>query len=162
MKKLYLLKNKYTNEFYTSVLIVPTKFYSNGGIYMSNQEPKFYICNECNIIIEELQGKKGDFSCSGIALKELTANTSDGAKEKHLPVVKKDGNKITVIVGDVIHPMSEEHSIEWVYLQTEKGSQRMILRPEEEPAATFLLADGDRAIAAYAYCNLHGFWKTDI
>lgn len=92
----------------------------------------------------------------------MTPNTSDGAQEKHLPVVKQDGSTVTVEVGSVFHPMSDEHSIELVYLQTEKGGQRMNLCPENEPAAVFHVAEGDRPIAAYAYCNLHGFWKTAI
>jgi len=58
--------------------------------------------------------------------------------------------------------MTEEHSIEWVSLQTRKGSQRVRLNPNAEPVAQFVLADGDEAVAAYAYCNLHGFWKTQI
>lgn len=129
---------------------------------MSNKESKFYACDDCHIIIEELYGNKGDFTCCGTHLKELIPNTSEGAQEKHLPVVERDGNKIIVKVGSVFHPMSDEHSIEWVYLQTEKGCQRMDLKTTDEPIATFILSDGDRPVAAYAYCNLHGFWKTNI
>lgn len=129
---------------------------------MSKQEPVFYSCDNCRIIIEEINGNKGGFSCCGTPMEKMTANTSDGAQEKHLPVVKQDGNTITVEVGNVFHPMSEEHSIEWVYLQTEKGGQRIHLTPDKEPVAVFHIADGDHAICAYAYCNLHGFWKTTI
>lgn len=129
---------------------------------MANAEPCFYACESCHICIEEICGNSGDFTCCGTKLDKLHANTSDGAHEKHLPVVKQDGNRITVKVGDILHPMTEEHSIEWIYLQTEHGSQRINLSATGEPAATFLLSDGDRAIAAYAYCNLHGFWKTEI
>ena len=126
------------------------------------KETAFYACDQCKVLIEKISGRNEDFSCGGKALKKLEANTSEGAKEKHLPVVEQNGSQITVKVGSVFHPMTEEHSIEWVYLETERGGQRMMLRPDEEPVAVFALAHGDRAVAAYAYCNLHGFWKTQL
>lgn len=129
---------------------------------MSNKKPKFFACEKCNVVIEEISGSCHSYSSDGTQLTELSANTSDGAQEKHVPVVEQSGNEITVKVGSVFHPMSEEHSIEWVYLETEKGCQRVYLCPDEDPVASFLVAEGDRPIAAYAYCNLHGFWKTEI
>ncbi|MDO4304850.1 MAG: desulfoferrodoxin family protein [Bacillota bacterium] len=87
---------------------------------------------------------------------------AEGAGEKHIPVVEKDGQKIKVSVGSVFHPMTEEHSIGWIFLETRQGGQFVKLSPEGEPVAEFVLAKEDYAIAAYAYCNLHGFWKTDI
>ncbi|MCR1839093.1 desulfoferrodoxin family protein [Murimonas intestini] len=129
---------------------------------MSEKEPKFYACGKCGVVIEEIHGGKTSYSCDGIELTELSANTSEGAHEKHLPVVERSGNKVTVKVGSVFHPMSEEHSIEWIYLKTKKGCQRINLKSSDEPAAEFILTDGDEPEAAYAYCNLHGFWKTEI
>lgn len=126
-------------------------------------KPKFFQSEHCGNIIEVICcDQKEDFKCCGEPMKEMTANTTEGAAEKHMPVVEKDGNNITVKVGSVFHPMTEEHSISWVYLETKKGCQRMYLSPNEEPAARFAIAEGDTAVAAYAYCNLHGFWKTDI
>jgi len=55
--------------------------------------------------------------------------------------------------------MLPEHWIQWIYLQTEKGGQRVDLHPGEEPVAHFVLAEGDKVVAAYEYCNLHGLWK---
>lgn len=92
----------------------------------------------------------------------LDSSTAEGAGEKHLPVVEKDGNKITVKVGSVFHPMTEEHSIGWIFLETQKGGQFVKLSPSSEPVGEFVLSQGDTALAAYAYCNLHGFWKTKI
>lgn len=129
---------------------------------MQNQEPIFFTCDNCHTIIEEIIGAEKEFTCCSIPMKRMSANTSEGAREKHLPVVQRKGNKITVEVGSVFHPMSEEHSIEWVCLQTEAGIQRTHLCPAKEPVAVFYIADDDRPIAAYAYCNLHGFWKTEI
>lgn len=101
-------------------------------------------------------------SCNGETMVELIPNTSEGATEKHLPVITKEGTKITVQVGSIAHPMSEEHSINFVYLLTKKGGQLYNLCPTSEPVATFLLTEDDEAISAYAYCNLHGFWKSDL
>lgn len=92
----------------------------------------------------------------------LDSKASEGAGEKHIPVVEKDGRKITVKVGSVFHPMSEEHSIGWIFLETKLGGQFVMLTPQDEPVGQFVLAEQDEAYAAYAYCNLHGFWKTDI
>ena len=94
-------------------------------------------------------------------MKALTPNTSDGAGEKHVPVIKKEGNLITVSVGSVEHPMLEAHYIEWIMLETKQGRQRKTLKPGEKPVAVFALTDGDEAVAAYEYCNLHGLWKAE-
>lgn len=98
--------------------------------------------------------------CEGFTL--LDSSTAEGAGEKHLPVVEKEGNKITVKVGSVFHPMTQEHSIGWIFLETKKGGAFIRLQPDAQPVGEFVLGDGDEAVAAYAYCNLHGFWKTDI
>ena len=92
---------------------------------------------------------------------ELVPNTVDAAQEKHLPVVVVDGNRVTVTVGSVKHPMQEEHHIAWVYLETAHGGQRKAFQAGEDPVATFLL-EQDEPIAVFAYCNLHGLWKVDL
>ena len=102
----------------------------------------------------------GGCKCEGFTL--LDSSTAEGAGEKHLPVVEREGNKITVKVGSVFHPMTQEHSIGWIFLETKKGGAFIRLKPDAQPVGEFVLADGDEAVAAYAYCNLHGFWKTDI
>lgn len=91
---------------------------------------------------------------------ELVPNTVDAAREKHLPVVTTDNNHVRVQVGSVAHPMEEKHYIEWVYLETEKGGQRKKLAPGNDPELVFVL-DADELVAVYAYCNLHGLWKTE-
>jgi superoxide reductase len=101
-------------------------------------------------------------TCCGDHMTELVPGTTDASLEKHVPVVEVNGNIVTVKVGAVPHPMTEEHSIQWVYLHTEKGGQRFCLKPGDEPKAVFALVDGDRAVEAYEYCNLHGLWKTDL
>ena len=85
---------------------------------------------------------------------ELTSNTTEVAIEKHLPTITVSENEVTV--GSVAHPMTEEHLINWIYLLTEKGSQRKCLLPGQEPSTQFALTEDDHVIAAFAYCNLHG------
>jgi superoxide reductase len=89
----------------------------------------------------------------------LEPNTSDGAGEKHVPVIKQDGNKVTVEIGSVAHPMLEEHHIMFIILETKKGVQKVDLAAGAEPKAEFALTEGDEVVAAYEYCNLHGLWK---
>ena len=93
---------------------------------------------------------------------ELVPNTTDAAQEKHVPVVEVKGNTVKVSVGSVAHPMLEEHFIQFIILETKQGFQKKDLKPGEKPEALFALADGDEAVAAYEYCNLHGLWKAEI
>ncbi len=126
-------------------------------------EPKFYIHKDTGMILETITHPQGaDLHSICPALTELTPNTAEGAAEKHLPVMEKDGRHITVSVGSIFHPMTEEHSITWIYLLTQTGCQRVNLERTGEPVAHFFLSEGDKPIAAYAYCNLHGFWKTEF
>ena len=92
---------------------------------------------------------------------ELKANSTDAAGEKHVPVITVDGNKVHVVVGSVLHPMTEEHSIQFIALETKQGVQRKALLPTDQPVADFVLAEGDEVVAAYEYCNLHGLWKAE-
>ena len=92
----------------------------------------------------------------------LTANTVDAAREKHVPVIAREGNTVTVTVGSVLHPMTEEHYIPFIALETAQGLQVKNLKPGMRPVAVFALADGDEPVAAYEYCNLHGLWKAEV
>ena len=103
-----------------------------------------------------------EISCNGEPMKVLTANTTDAAKEKHVPVAEVSGNKIFVKVGSVPHPMTAAHLIEWIYLQTKNGGQYRYLTPADKPEATFFIDEGDTPLAVYAYCNLHGLWMKQI
>lgn len=103
-----------------------------------------------------------DIICGGSPMKKLVANTTDAAQEKHVPDVKVEGKKISVQVGSVLHPMTEEHLICWIYLQTKKGGQYKMLTPTDKPKAIFTVQDDDEPVAVYEYCNLHGLWKKDL
>ena len=122
---------------------------------------KVYKCTKCGNMISYLNKDACDGKCCGEAMVELVPNTTDAAGEKHVPVIEIEGNKVTVKVGSVAHPMMEEHSIQWIVLETEQGRQRKTLKPGEEPVAVFAIADGDKVVEAYEYCNLHGLWKAE-
>jgi superoxide reductase len=123
---------------------------------------KFYICKHCGNIIGMIHSSGVKVKCCGEDMVELVPNTSDGAKEKHVPVVEVNGNEVTVKVGSVAHPMEAEHYIMWIYIQTAQGGQRKSLNPGDKPEAKFALVEGDKMIAAFAYCNKHGLWKADV
>lgn len=123
---------------------------------------KFFICKHCGNLVGMIHSSGAPLTCCGDEMTELKANTSDGAKEKHVPVVEVNGNIVTVSVGSVPHPMIEEHHIEWVYLETSEGGQRKSLEVGAEPKVTFALTDGEKPLAAFEYCNLHGLWRADI
>lgn len=119
---------------------------------------RIFKCKKCGNIVLLLKEGTCIPNCCGEEMTELKANTEDAAVEKHVPVVKVDGNNIEVICGEVPHPMEEKHYIEFMAIETTKGVQVKYLKPGEEAKATFSLKEED-LISAYAYCNLHGLWK---
>ncbi len=122
-------------------------------------EMKFYRCAKCGQMVAIVEKKGCPIMCCGQPMEEVVAGTTDASVEKHVPVIKQEGNLVTVTVGAVEHPMVEEHYIEWIALQTKQGNQRKKLNPGDKPEAAFALVDGDEVVAAYAYCNLHSLWK---
>ena len=122
---------------------------------------KFYICPHCGNIVEMVHDAGVKPFCCGQKMNELIPNTVDASGEKHIPTVKVEGNTVEVNVGSVDHPMVDVHWIEWVQLVTDKGSYRKWLNPGEAPNVKFLLSE-EKPVAVYAYCNLHGLWKTEL
>ena len=124
-------------------------------------ENKFYICEHCGNIVGMIHNSGVPMMCCGQKMTQLEAGVVEASVEKHIPVVTVEGNTVRVNVGSVTHPMSEEHHIAWIYLQTNRGGQRKCLDVTGAPEVTFALAD-ETPVAVYAYCNLHGLWKTDL
>ena len=122
---------------------------------------RFYICRHCGNIIGMINDAGVPVMCCGQKMEALVPNTTEAAGEKHLPVVTVDGATVTVKVGEVAHPMTDEHYIQWVYIETENGGQRRALKPGDKPEVTFCVGE-DKPIAVYAYCNLHGLWRTEV
>lgn len=120
---------------------------------------KLFKCEKCGNIIAMVHESGAPVVCCGEKMVELVPNTTDAAQEKHVPVIAIDGQKVTVTVGSVDHPMMEEHYITFIMLETRQGRQRKVLNPGEAPKAEFMICEGDEVVAAYEYCNLHGFWK---
>lgn len=123
---------------------------------------KFYRCMRCGNQIEMIHDAGPNPICCGADMREMIPGSSDGAAEKHVPVASRDGNCISVWVGEDPHPMMEAHYIQWILLETRQGVQRRNLNPGNEPRAEFLLTKGDEPVAVYAYCNLHGLWEKKL
>ncbi|MBQ9806884.1 MAG: (2Fe-2S)-binding protein [Clostridia bacterium] len=122
---------------------------------------KFYICEHCGNIIGLIHDSGVPMMCCGQKMTKLEPGVVEASHEKHIPEVTVEGNSVRVVVGSVEHPMTEEHSILWVYLQTDRGGYRKCLEVGKAPAVAFTLVN-ERPIAVYAYCNLHGLWKAEI
>lgn len=122
---------------------------------------EFYICKHCGNIITLVQNKGVPVVCCGEKMHKIEPGTVDAAVEKHVPVYTVQDNTVTVNVGSVTHPMTAEHLINWVALETEQGTQIKHLTADSEPIVTFALAKGDAVKKAYAYCNLHGLWVAE-
>lgn len=120
----------------------------------------FYICKHCGNIIVKLHDAGVPVMCCGEKMQLLEAGAVDAAQEKHVPAVSREGTRIEVKVGSVEHPMLDAHYIEFIAVETDNGYSMQYLRPGDAPAADFTLSDGDDLKAVYAYCNLHGLWKT--
>lgn len=122
---------------------------------------RYFRCAKCGNLVESVHSSGVPMVCCGEKMSELVPGSVDAAVEKHVPVVTVEGSTVKVHVGSVTHPMTEEHLIQWITLETNRGVQRKALAAGEAPEAVFALADGEQAVAAYAYCNLHGLWKAD-
>ena len=122
---------------------------------------KFYICEKCGNIVEMVNASGVNPHCCGQKMSVLKAGVVEASREKHVPEVEVSDGKVKVVVGSVLHPMSAEHSILWVSLETDKGSHRKYLEVGAEPVVSFAL-DNEKPVAVYAYCNLHGLWKKEI
>ncbi len=121
----------------------------------------FYLCRHCGNIITHLHSSGVPVVCCGEKMGAIVPGTVDASLEKHVPVVAVEGNLVTVRVGSVDHPMVAEHFIDWVVLKTKQGAQYKTLGPGVDPAAVFALTEGDEAVTAYAWCNLHGLWASN-
>ena len=121
---------------------------------------RFYKCNHCGNVIEKVVDSNVPVVCCGEKMQELIPNTVDASNEKHVPVVTRlDDCRIKVEVGSVAHPMTPEHHISFIYVETENGGIRVNLKDKPEAV---VCVSSDKPIAVYEYCNLHGLWKTEL
>lgn len=124
-------------------------------------ENRFYICRHCGNIVGKIHDSGVPIICCGEPMQELVPGSVDASLEKHVPAVEIDGNTVRVKIGSAPHPMTEEHHIAWVYLETEHGGQRKCLALDAPAEASFTVID-DKPVAVFAYCNLHGLWKKEL
>ena len=118
-----------------------------------------YQCKHCGNIVEVLHGGAAPLICCGEPMKLMREGSTDGASEKHVPVIEKTENGYKVKVGSAAHPMAEDHYIEWIIVQTEKQVYKVNLKPGDVPE---LVAPYEKGSIIYAYCNKHGVWKKEV
>jgi len=117
---------------------------------------QIYKCNLCDNIVEVIHPGQGELNCCGQAMTLLKENSTDAATEKHVPVINKTESSILVKIGSVLHPMGEDHYIEFIELIADGKIYRKYLKPGDQPVAAFQIAANE--VKARAYCNLHGLW----
>ena len=117
-----------------------------------------YRCNICGNITEVVRVGKGELVCCGQPMELLKEKTADAGLEKHVPIAEPTDSGIKVKVGDVPHPMEENHYIEWVEIIADGKSCRIFLKPGEKPEAVFDIAS--QKVTAREYCSVHGLWKS--
>lgn len=120
---------------------------------------EIYHCQVCGNLVEVLAVGGGQLVCCQQPMILLSGNTTDASLEKHVPVIKKTSSGYQIIIGDVEHPMTQEHYIEWIALHTPKSTYRQYLSPGQKPMAEFCYQG--KVIKASCYCNLHSLWKKD-
>lgn len=126
---------------------------------MSTKMNGIYKCEICGNIVEVLHTGEGDLVCCGENMKLLDEKTADSSTEKHVPVIEKTSDGYKVTVGSTLHPMKEEHYIEWIELIADGKSYRKFLKPGDDPVAEFCI---DAAkVSAREHCNVHGLWRAD-
>ena len=122
------------------------------------KELKIYLCEHCGAMAEVLEGNVTP-TCCGNDMKLLKANTVDAAKEKHVPVISREDDALKVTVGSVLHPMTDEHYIKYIWVVFDNKVGRDQLDPTDKPEAIFHPGVGKADV--YEYCTLHGLWKTE-
>ena len=119
---------------------------------------KFYICRHCGNLIGLINDAGVPMMCCGQKMEALVPNTTEAAGEKHLPFVNLENGSVYVRIGEITHPMTEEHYIQWVELIMGPKVYREFLQPGQEPQASFKIDKKEKPVAR-EYCNLHGLWK---
>lgn len=126
-----------------------------------NRKVSFFRCEVCGNMVGLIKDGGGQLVCCGKPMVKLEANTTDASQEKHVPVASRKDGKIHIEIGSAAHPMTEKHFIEWVAVVTDNSTERISLSPGDEPKVVLCECSKPDA-EVYAYCNLHGLWKTKV
>lgn len=125
---------------------------------MAKKINEIYRCGICGNIVELINIGGGDLVCCGQPMVLQKENAMEASFEKHIPVIEKTATGTKVKVGNAPHPMEEKHFIQWIEVLTDDKNYRTFLKPGDQPEAEFCLEA--KTVAAKAYCNLHGLWKS--
>ncbi|HIX81293.1 desulfoferrodoxin family protein [Erysipelatoclostridium sp. An15] len=124
---------------------------------------KLLKCPICGNVVEMVEDHGVPLMCCGKPMVEVKAGEVDAAVEKHVPVVKVEGDYLVATVGEVLHPMTPEHLISNIWVEFSDGSaMKVTLTPEDKPEARFNIAGKKGKATVYEYCNLHGLWKAEV
>jgi superoxide reductase len=119
---------------------------------------QIYKCEVCGNIVEVFHKGVGELVCCGVPMKLADEKTADWKNEKHVPMIEKVEGGFKVTVGSTLHPMEEEHFIEWIEIADDAGRvYRKHQKPGDAPEALFKI-DTEK-IVAREHCNKHGLWK---
>ncbi len=118
-----------------------------------------YKCDLCGNIVQVLTGGAGELVCCEEPMKLLDEQTADAAVEKHVPVIERTDCGIKVTVGSTLHPMTDEHWIEWIEIVVDGKDYRQYLSPGDEPIAVFPV-QADKVVAR-EHCNVHSLWRSE-
>jgi len=118
---------------------------------------ELYYCKICKNLVEVTAEGATALVCCGEDMELLTAKTADQGKEKHVPVVSEKDGGVFVKVGDVPHPMTEEHWINFIEVCTADTVIRKELKAADAPEGWFNVKPAD-VVCVRSYCNLHGLW----
>lgn len=123
---------------------------------------KFFKCSHCGNISILTVDKGVPLVCCGEKMSTLVANSTEAATEKHLPLVSINGNKLTVEIGSIMHPMQEEHNIAFIAVEFSDGSYAVKPLNVTEPPVSEFVFGGIMPVNVYEYCNLHGLWVKEV
>lgn len=136
----------------------------------------FYYCDVCGNLIEVVEASGVTPSCCGQDMIKLLPAKEDVGYEKHVPVIAykqcitailpdgscKDVCLVRIRVGENEHPMMENHRIEWIFLETDRGVYRRCMKGCENPKTSFFIDKKEQVRAIYSFCNLHGLWVNTV
>jgi superoxide reductase len=124
---------------------------------------QFFECKKCGTIVGLVHEGKCLPSCCDEPMEEMLAHEADEeGQEKHVPLVHEEDGKVYVKVGSTLHPMDQDHYIDWIYLLTDKGAQRKVLHPGVSPEVIFYISDDEVVLDVEAHCTKHGLWKASL
>lgn len=122
----------------------------------------FYQCLSCGNIVFMVEDSGMTPVCCGEQMMKLEPKSKDNGTEKHLPYVTwLDDCTLRVNIGSVDHPMEDGHHIVFVCLEMKDGVELRRVEGKRKAKVDFKCCR-EEAVAVYAWCNIHGLWKTSL